>query len=76
MDIMAPKTSELKLFEFGTRKKLILLLCAVILWICTFIAYFIPGFDYWLVASFNSMRADPLFAGFWYSYHRVHALCN
>lgn len=68
MNINDPKTSELILFEFGSKKKLILLLCAVILWIGALIAYFSQGFDYWFVASFNSMRTNALFTGFWYYY--------
>lgn len=73
MDVNTPKNSQLKLFEFGSKKKLILLSCAVILWIVALIAYFSPGFDYYLVASFNSLRSDPLFAGFWY-YYTVYML--
>jgi len=68
MDINALKTSELKLFEFGVQKKLLLLSCAAILWIGALIAYFSPGFDYWVVVSFNSLRSDPSFASFWYYY--------
>lgn len=63
-----PKTSKLKLFEFGSLKKLILLSCAVFLWISALIAYFSPGFNYYIVAIFNSLRTDPLFASFWYYY--------
>lgn len=65
---MDTKTSELKLFEFGIQKKLILLSCTAILWIAAAIAYFTPGFDYWVVASFTSPLADPSLANFWYGY--------
>ncbi|NYB51762.1 MAG: phosphatase PAP2 family protein [Methanobacteriaceae archaeon] len=68
MDINPPNNSQLKLFEFGTKKKLILLLFAFILWIIAFIAYLSYGFDYYLVASFNSLRTNPFFADFWYIY--------
>lgn len=73
MTINNPTTSELKLFEFGTKKKLILLICTAILWIATLITFFTSGFDHWLLASFNSLRTDALFAGFWY-YYTVYAL--
>lgn len=68
MDIKNTETSQLRLFDFKTKKKLILILCAAILWIGAFIAYFTPGFDYWLVASFNYLRDNYLFADFWYYY--------
>ncbi len=68
MNMNTPNDSQLKLFALGNKKKLILLLCTLILWIGAFIAYFSYGFDYWFVASFNSLRADPLFADFWYFY--------
>lgn len=68
MAVETTKTSQLRLFDFKTKKKLILILCAAILWIGALIAYFTPGFDYWLVASFNSLRANYLFADFWYYY--------
>lgn len=62
------KTSPLKLFEFGAKKKLILIFSAIILWVGALLAYFSQGFDHWLVVSFNSLRADPIFASFWYYY--------
>jgi len=68
MDMDGTNTSELKLFEFGSKKKLFLLLCAVILWFAALITYFIPGFNYYSVASFNALRSDALFAWFWYNY--------
>ena len=68
MDINTPKTSELKLFEFGRNKKLFLLLCTAILWIGALITYYIPGLNYYLVASFNGLRTEALFAWFWYNY--------
>jgi membrane-associated phospholipid phosphatase len=68
MAVETTETSQLRLFDFKTKKKLILILCAAILWIGAFIAYFTPGFDYWLVASFNSLRANYMFADFWYYY--------
>jgi undecaprenyl-diphosphatase len=68
IDTLTPSKSGLKLFDLGTRKKLFLILCTSILWIATLIAYSIPDFNYWLVASFNTLRTDPLFAGFWYYY--------
>ena len=68
IDTLTPSKSGLKLFDLGTRKKLLLILCTSILWIATLIAYSIPDFNYWLVASFNTLRTDPLFAGFWYYY--------
>ncbi len=68
MAVNTPGTYQLRLFDFRTKKKLILILCTAILWIGALIAYFTPGFDYWLVASFNSLRANYLFADFWYYY--------
>ncbi|WP_337971767.1 phosphatase PAP2 family protein [Methanobacterium petrolearium] len=32
------------------------------------IAYFTPGFDYWIVVSCTSLLADPSLANFWYAY--------
>ncbi|MBI5459410.1 phosphatase PAP2 family protein [Methanobacterium sp.] len=68
MAVNTPETSQLRLFDFRSKKKLFLILCAAILWVGALIAYFTPGFDYWLVASFNSLRANYLFADFWYYY--------
>lgn len=64
MDTKTPPTSELKLFKFGTSKKLILICSALILWMCALIAYLIPGLDYSSVASFSSLRANYLFSNF------------
>jgi len=64
----SPSNSELKLFDLGTKKKLFLILCTAILWAVTLISYSLPDFNYWLMASFNIHRTDPLFAGFWYFY--------
>jgi membrane-associated phospholipid phosphatase len=63
-----PDNSELKLFDFGIKKKLILIGCAAVLWIAALLAYYIPGFDHWLVAGFNTLRTNAIFAGFWYFY--------
>lgn len=68
MAINTPKNLELKLFDFKTSKKLLLIFCAAILWVVALICYFTPGFDYWLVASFNSLRANYIYADFWYYY--------
>ena len=68
MAINTPQNLELKLFDFKTNKKLVLILCAAILWVSALLAYFSPGFDYWLVASFNSLRANYIYADFWYYY--------
>ena len=68
MAVNTPETSQPKLFDFGTKKKLILILCAAILWACALMTYFTSGFDYSLVASFNSLRANYVFADFWYYY--------
>jgi membrane-associated phospholipid phosphatase len=68
MALKTPETSQLRLFDFGTKQKLILILCAAILWAGALIAYFTPGFDYCLVTSFNSLRANYVFADFWYYY--------
>ncbi|WP_321422883.1 phosphatase PAP2 family protein [uncultured Methanobacterium sp.] len=68
MAVNTPETFQLRLFDFGTKKKLVLILCTAILWVGALIAYFTPGFDYWLVASFSSLRANYMFAGFWYYY--------
>lgn len=68
MAVKTPETSKLRLFDFGIKKKLMLILFATILWIGALIAYFTPGFDYWLVGSFNSLRANYMFAYFWYYY--------
>lgn len=70
MDVENTETTQLRLFDFKTKKKLILILCVAILWIGSLIAYFTSGFDYWLVASFNSLRDNYLFADFWYYYTR------
>ena len=68
MAINSPKKLELKLFEFKTNKKLILLFCATILWGGALIAHFTPGFDYWVASSFNSLRANYIYADFWHYY--------
>ncbi len=68
MEMDGTNTSELKLFEFKRHKKLFLLLCTVILWISALITYYIPGFNYVLVASLNALRTDALFGWFWYNY--------
>ena len=59
---------ELKLFEFGNEKKLILILCTALLWLSALIAYLIPNFNHLFVASFNTLRTDPLFASLCYYY--------
>ena len=68
MAVITPETSQLRLFDFRRNKKLLLILCATILWIGALITYFTPGFDYSLVASFNSLRANYMSADFWYYY--------
>ena len=68
MDIDGTETSELKLFKFGSLKKLMLLSCAFVLGSAALITYFIPGFNYYSVASFNTLRSDAIFAWFWYNY--------
>ncbi len=68
MDIYGSATSELKLFQLGSKKKLYLVLCAVFLWIAALIAYIIPGFNYWSVTIFNTLRDNALFACFWHNY--------
>ena len=68
MAINSPKKLEIKLFDFKTNKKLILLFCTTILWAGALIAHFTPGFDYWVVASFNALRANYIYADFWYYY--------
>jgi undecaprenyl-diphosphatase len=61
-------SAELKLFDFGNKKKLILVLCAGVCWLVALIVYSIPNFNHWFVASFNTLRADPLFASICYYY--------
>jgi undecaprenyl-diphosphatase len=56
------------LFDFGSEKKLILVLCTVVLWLVALIVYSIPNFNHWFVASFNTLRADPFFASLCYYY--------
>ncbi|MDI9434556.1 MAG: phosphatase PAP2 family protein [Euryarchaeota archaeon] len=65
---LTTQTSEMKLFEFGSQKKLILILLAAILLVSALITYFIPGFNYHLVASFNALRTNASFAWFWYNF--------
>ena len=65
-----PSTTELKLFKLGSKKKLVLILCTAFLWMAALIAYLIPNFNHWLLASFNTLRTDTLFASFWYYYTR------
>jgi len=73
MDTAIIEKSELKLFSFSTKQKLILTFCTLILWLGALIAYLSPGFDYWFISSFDSLRADPFFASFWY-YYTVYML--
>ena len=60
--------AELSLFDFGSKKKLILVSCAAVLWLVAIIVYNIPNFNHWFVASFNTLRSDPLFASLCYNY--------
>lgn len=57
-----------KLFELGASKKLMLLICALILWILAYVVYSSFGLDYYIVASFNLLRTNAFFAGFWHLY--------
>lgn len=68
MAIKSPEKLKIKLFDFNASKKLILIFCGAILWSFALLAYFTPGFDYWIVASFNSLRANYIYADFWYYY--------
>jgi len=68
MAINTPKNLELKFFDLKTNKKLVLIFSAAILWVVALICYFTPDFDYWLVAGFNSLRANYIYADFWYYY--------
>ena len=68
--------AELKLFEFGSKKKLILILCTAILWLIALIAYIIPNFNHYFLASFNTLRTNPLFASlcYYYTYYMLYAI--
>jgi membrane-associated phospholipid phosphatase len=65
-----PNDIDLKLFELGFNKKLILVLITVLLWLLAAIAYSIPNFNHWLLLSLNWLRADTLFATLCYYYTR------
>lgn len=61
-------STDIKLFDLRSRKKLFLILCAALLWLAALIAYQIPNFNHWLLVSFNTLRTDPLLASLCYYY--------
>lgn len=69
-------TVELNLFDFGSRKKLILILCTALLWITAFIAFIIPNFNHHFLVIFNSLRVNPLIAStcFNYTYYMIYII--
>ena len=71
-------SAELKLFDFGNKKKLILVSCAVVCWLVALIVYSIPNFNHWFLASFNTLRTDPLFAFicFYYTKYMIYAIAT
>lgn len=68
MDITTSDSFLPKLFKFGTREKLILLSCTLILWVGSLILYLIPGLDYTIINSFSAVRANTSLANFWLFY--------
>ena len=61
-------SKELKLFDFSLRKKSFFIICTAILWMAAMIAYFTPNFNHWFLLSFNTLRANHLFAILCYDY--------
>lgn len=69
MDDMKNSNSRVpSLFDFGREKKLVLILCAGVLWFIALIVYSIPNFNHWFLLIFNTLRADPLIATICYYY--------
>lgn len=63
-----PPSTELKLFNFSSRSKLVFILCTAILWMTAIVAYITPNFNHWFLASFNTLRSNYLFANLCYYY--------
>ncbi len=62
------QTSEVKLFSLDKGQKIFLFIIAVILWVLTLLSYLNPGFEYFMLQSFQSLANNPTMANLWYLY--------